>query len=335
MPSIDSEGKPRIFFSDNSLNESWRLTEKVVAVVESYFRGRDDLYIYSSKMMKNVVGDAEEVDVAFADVSDPTTNFDFVQIRDRENTEGRPWVEQILGQRTSLEIDAGIMVSTERFSQPAINLAKSKNIPLRLLLPETDENIKAWYKPDTIGLQTPLVNIVRCSILIKVEDKIIEFKADDKKSLNNNILVPTHEVNIYNVISLRRVFDVDVMQNNTKQKEFLDKIPIDGSFHKATIAIEYKQARLYLKVNSLDISKRTSIKEISPIQAIVFFLSANRQMINAPITHKYKYVDAIGNNIIAQAILAEVDFNKKRHYICLVRHNIVGDNRNIGGAFFR
>ena len=53
---------------------------------------------------------------AFADVSDPTTSFDFVQIRDRDNTEGRPWVEQILGQRNSLEIGIGAMVLTERFS---------------------------------------------------------------------------------------------------------------------------------------------------------------------------------------------------------------------------
>lgn len=335
MPSITSEGKLRIFFSDNAPDESWRLTEKVVAVIESYFQGRDDLYIFSSKMIKNVVGDPEEVDVAFADVSDPTFSFDFVQIRDRENTEGRPWIEQVLGQRTSLGINAGIMVSTEQFSQPAIRLAKRNNIPLRLLLPETDENIKAWYRPSTIGLQNPIVKIIRCSILIKVDDKIIEFKADENKVIENNILVPTTEANKYNVISLSRVFDVDVMQDDIKHDEFLAKIPTDGVFYKATVAIEYKQPRLYLKVNSSDTSTTTSIKGIFPIEAIVFFLSANRQFLNSPITHRYKYVDAINSECIAQAILAEVDFNNKRHYICLVRHNIVGDNRNIGGAFFR
>ena len=92
---------------------------------------------------------------------------------------------------------------------------------------------------------------------------------------------------------------------------------------------------IYLKVNSSDTSTTTSIKGIFPIEAIVFFLSANRQFLNSPITHRYKYVDAINSECFAQAILAEVDFNNKRHYICLVRHNIVGDNRNIGGAFFR
>jgi hypothetical protein len=335
MPSIEVEGKPRLFFSDNSPDKSWRMTEKVAAVVESYFRGRDDLYVYSSRKVKNIVGDTEEVDVAFADVSDPTTSFDFVQIRDRENTEGRPWVEQILGQRNSLELNAGIMVSTQGFSEPAIKLAKNKNIPLRLLLPETDQNIKLWYKSDTIGRMTPLVHIEKCLILAKVGDKIREFKADQSKSLENNILFPTDEADIYNVISLGRVFDVDVMQNSTRNKDLLDKIPEDESFHNAIAGITYHHPRLYLKVNSIDVNGSTNTNGIVPIQAIIFFISANRQLINSPIIYRYKYVDAINNNVIAQAILTEFDFDKTRYYICLVRHHIVGDNINIGGAFFR
>lgn len=335
MPSIDIEGKPRIYFSDNASDESWRLTEKLVAVIESYFQGRDDLYIFSSKRIRNVVGDPEEVDVAFADVADPRSSFSFVQIRNRENTEGRPWVEQVLGQRTTLGINAGIMVSTERFSQPAINVAKRYGIPLRLLLAETEEKIKTWYRPDTIGLHNPIVKIVRCSVLIRVDGKIVEFKADENKSLENNILLPTNQPNEYNVISLRRIFDVDVMQDKTRREELLAKTPRDGAFHKATAAIEYKHPRLYLKVDSSGASPTTSIKGIFPIEALVFFASVSHQFRNAPITHRYKYVDAIKNDCIAQAIVAEVDFEKGPNYICLVRHNIIGDNRNIGGAFFR
>lgn len=334
MPSISSEGKPRIFFSDNSPDESWRFSEKIVAIIESYFRGLDDLYIYSSKTIKNVVGDPEEIDVAFCDVSDPTSTFDFVQVRNRENVEGRPWVEQVLGQRTSLGINAGIMVSTEQFSQPAINLAIKNDIPLRLLLTETDENIKTWYRPDSIGLSNPIVKIIHCSLLAKMDDKIVEFKADGKKILENNILVPTTDVNTHNVISLRRVFDVDVMQNNTRHEEFLSKIPQDATFHKATVAIEYEQPCLYLKANLTERNPTNKTTAILPINGIVFFLDASRQFINTPITHRYKYIDVIKNNCIAQAVVSELNFNNQRYYICLVRHNIIGDNRNIGGAFF-
>ncbi len=334
MPRVTTEGKPRIFFSENVPDKPWRLKEKIVAVIESYFQGFDDLYTFSSTKLRNIVGDSEEVDVAFASVMDPRSIFEFVQIQDRKNTGGRPWVEQVLGQRSSLGINAGIMVSTAHFSKFAIRLAKSNNIPLRLLLDETDVKIKAWYKPNTIGMQSPIVEIDHCSILVKINGRILEFKADESKSLGNNILVPTTEKHNYRVISLSRVFDVDVMRNETRQEDFLSKIPIDVAFHKATVAIQYEQPRLYLKAK-IHKSDTGNSEEILPISGIVFFVKANHHFFNVPISHRYKYIDAINQECIAQAIVAEIDLENQRYYICLVRHNIVGDNRNIGGAFFR
>lgn len=327
MPKVTTEGKPRLYFSVNAADKSWRLKEKIAAVIESYFQDLDDLYVFSSKRIKNIVDDPEEVDVAFANISDPTSIFEFVQVRDRENTEGRPWVEQILGQRTSLGIDAGTMVSTDQFSQPAIRLASKNNIRLRLLLPETDENIKLWYKPNTIGIESPIVEIDHCSVLAKVDDRILEFKAAESKSLEDNILVPTTDRHKYRVISLSRVFDVDVMRDEKRHEDFLAKIPTDVAFHKAIAAIEYKQPRLYLRYK----------EGIHPIVGIVFFARANRQFVNYPITYRYKYLDAISNECIAQAIVADVYLENQQYYICLVRHNIVGDSRNvgIGGGFFR
>lgn len=335
MPKVTTEGKPRLYFSTNASDKSWRLKEKVVAVIESYFQDLDDLYVFSSKRIQNIVNDPEEVDVAFANISDPTSIFEFVQVRDRKNTEGRPWVEQILGQRTSLGIDAGIMVSTDQFSQTAIRLASKSNIRLRLLLPENDESIKVWYKPNTIGIQSPIVEIDHCSVLAKVDDRILEFKSDESKSLENNILVPTTEKHKYRIISLSRVFDVDVMRDDKRQEEFLAKIPMDVEFHKAVVGIQYEQPRLYLKANPPYTTASGKNERILPIVGIVFFVRANRQFLNFPIAHRYKYLDAISDECIAHAIIAEAYLENQQYYICLVRHNIVGDNRNIGGAFFR
>ncbi len=336
MPEVTIEGKPRLYFSTNASDKSWRFKEKIVAVIESYFQNLDDLYVFSSKKIQNIVNDPEEIDVAFANISDPTSIFEFVQVRDRQNTEGRPWVEQLLGQRASLGIEAGgIMVSTGKFSQNAIRLASKKNIRLRLLLPESEENIKVWYEPNTIGVQSPIVEIDHCSVLAGVDNRILEFKTDERKSIENNILVPTTEKNKYRIISLARVFDVDVMGNNKRQKEFLAKIPINTEFHKATLVIQYKRPRLYLKVNPPYITVSGEPKEILPIVGIVFFVRANHQALNFPIAYRYKYVDAINNTCIGQAIIAEDYLDDQEFYICLLRHNIVGDNRNIGGAFFK
>jgi hypothetical protein len=333
MPKVTIEGKPRIFFSDNAPDKPWRLTEKVVAVIESYFQKLDDLYIFSSKRIRNIVGDPVEVDVAFANISDPTSIFEFIQIRDRRNTEGRPWIEQMLGQRTSTGMNAGIAVSTEQFSDQAIRLAKQFKIPLRLILPEIEEKIKEWYRPDTIGMQSPIVDIASCSILSKVDNQVFEYKADSNRCMESNILVATSEAHTYKVISLSRVFDVDVMQNDKRQEELLSKVPDDNKLHRAVIAIQYHHPRLYLKVGS-SIQSKVNIKEIQSISGIVFFTEVNRQSLNSPIIYRYKYIDALNNTCIAQAIVAEVKLNSQRHYICLVRHNIDGDNRNLGGAFF-
>lgn len=306
----------------------------MVAVIESFFQGFDDLYIFSSKRIQNVVGDSVEVDVAFANISDPTSVFEFVQIRDRQNTEGRPWIEQILGQRTSIGMNAGTMVSTEQFSGQAIRLAKKFNVPLRLLLYETEDKIKEWYLPDTIGMQRPLVDIQFCDILTKVKDRVLRFKADRNKCVENNILVATDKAHTYRGISLQRVFDVDVMQNDSRQEEFLTKIPSDNQDHKAIIAIEYHQPRLYLKVDSYHQREENKNEEIQPISGIVFRVQAKHEFRNEPITYRYKYLDAINNTCIAQAIVSNFDLSNERHYMCLVRHHIGGDHINLGGAFF-
>lgn len=142
MPKITVEGKPTLFLSAGAADKSWRLTEKIVAVVESCLQGRNDAYVFSSAKIPNVVGDLTEVDVAFSSVSDPTKLFEFVQVSERAGTQGRPWVEQVLGQMKELEIDAATVVSTEKFSPYAIRLARSQNIALRILHPETQKNIR-------------------------------------------------------------------------------------------------------------------------------------------------------------------------------------------------
>lgn len=335
MPKITVEGKPTLFFSTNDVDKSWRLKEKVIAVVESYLQGLDDLYVFSSIKLPNVVGDPTEVDGAFSNIPDPTESFRFVQVRDRADTEGRPWIEQVMGQRRSLGIDAVTVASTEQFSRYAIRLASRENIRLRLLHPETDENIKKWYKPDSIGVESPLVEIVTCSVLARIGDRIEEFKADRVKTLENNILVPAAEPHKYKVISLSRVFDVDVMQNQKHREGFLAEVPQDGVFHKATVPYQYEQPRLYLRVEGVPSVVAGDRGNIFPIGGIVFFVVVNRQFLNAPITHRYKYLDAVSKEKIAEVIVAEAEIEYQCHYICLVRHSCDDETSQLGGALFR
>ncbi len=335
MPTVSTEGKPRLFFSSNSADDIWRLKEKVIAVVESYLQGLDDLYGFSSKRIRNVVGDLEEVDVAFSSISDPQKIFEFVQVRDREDIEGRPWIEQLMGQRQALGIPAGIMVSTEGFSGQAIRLASNQGIPLRLLLPETEENTKKWFSSDTIDIRRPMVDIAKCSVLAKIGETVTEFQVDGTKTQDDSILVLTQQPHVYKAISLARVFDVDIIGNPAHDAELLAKIPEDGQSHNATVVCQYERPRIYLKVQGLDPAVHGASEGIFPVGAIVFFVTAIRQFIKASVTYRYKYLNAINREGLAEVAMAETELDGRRHYCCLVRHSCDGETCQVGGAFFQ
>lgn len=187
--------------------------------------------------------------MAYASMSDPTEYFSFVEVRDRSKKVGRQYIQEIMGKRTSLNIDACKVVSTKGFSRDAIHLAFHQDISLRLLTSETEQNIKRWFKPDVIQVEYPLSEIVKCSILARIGNKIYEFKAGREKVLENNILVFTKEPHRYRVISLSRIFNADVMHNPERRDKLCASIPADRMFHKAPpVAIQYKPARLYLRV---------------------------------------------------------------------------------------
>ncbi|MBN2099689.1 MAG: hypothetical protein JW753_08845 [Dehalococcoidia bacterium] len=330
MPDITTEGKPTLFFSSNDVDSSWRLNEKMIALLESYLQGREDLYTFSSARIPNVVGDPTEVDAAFSSLDDPTRFFRFVQVRAREGVEGRPWIEQIIGQKRSLGIGAATAVSTGGFSQYAINLASHEDILLRVLQPESAENIRKWYLPDSIGQEKTLIDIVRCSILVETGPTIREFPADQDNTREDNILVPTVEPHRYRAISLIRVFDVDIMQNPERRREFLARVPTGNASHKVTTAIEYKVPQLYLKT-----SESLSRESVVPIRAIVFFIAANKQRLGAPIAHRYKYLDAVNDAQLAQMMVAEIEVGHQPQYVSLIRYSCDAGMCKLGGAFFR
>jgi hypothetical protein len=335
MPSVTAEPKSTIFFSVNASDNSWRFIEKVVAIIELQFQGRDNLDTYSSKKINNIVGDTEELDVVYSDISDPSSVFNFVQVRDRDEIEGRPWVQQILGQRATLGINAGILVSTSSFSKPAIRSAQQAGIPLRVLQNETRENTIKWFTPDTVGVFFHSAIVDHCSIVVNHNNNNFEFRADKPKCSDNNILVSTTIQDEYNMISLNKVFDVDVTQNNPKYTELFEKIPKDGIVHNTTAVANYSEPHLFLKVNPSEPDKEFQPQEIVPISAIVFYIQIVKQMIDAPITKRYKYVDAINDKCIAQAIVAETKIDNQTNYLCLVKHRYDGEKQYLNMVVFQ
>src|SRR5687768_11293950 len=113
MSQLTLVAKQQLFFSSNHADENWRLKEKLVALVESYLRGTSDCLTFSPAFPKNSAGDEVEVDAAYSIVSKPDDLFEFVQVRDRDGAQGRPWIEQVLGQKQSLKFGSPICASCD------------------------------------------------------------------------------------------------------------------------------------------------------------------------------------------------------------------------------
>ncbi|OGO37702.1 MAG: hypothetical protein A2147_00655 [Chloroflexi bacterium RBG_16_57_8] len=333
MPEITVEGKPQLFFSSSGSDKPWRLVEQIAAVIESFFQEKNDVYAYSPARIPNVVGDPTEVDVAYSYTPDPRDAFRFVQVRDRNDVQGRPWVEQVLGQQQSLDIRDSTMVSTELFSGNARCLAKKKNVRLRVLLPETEEAIKQWYKPDTIGVHRPLSKIVKAVMIAKIGEKSGRFDADAAKANQNNILVETEKPGYYRVVSIAQVFDVEVMMNTARSDELLKKAPDDSGFHNAVVGIEWKHPHLFLSLNKSH-NARHNEPPVCPITGMVFDVQVSKQAAEYSICYRYRYLNEEGS-LIAQAIVSRVNSIGRDSHICLVRHHIDSGNRLLGGAFFQ
>jgi hypothetical protein len=334
MPKAIVEGKPTLFFSTNAKDKDWRVKEKFTAIIESCLQDLEDYYTYSPIRIRNIIGEFEEVDVAFSRFEKPEDIFQFVQIRDRNQTEGRPWIQQILGQQKTLGVESSIAVSTKSFSKNAINLSAEFKIKLRLLHYESEDAIRQWFSPMYVGIHRPISRIEKSSLLVDFGSKIVELKVDRNKVSENNILVKIDGKNTFGAISLNRVFDADVIRNKEHSDKLFENIPGDLNFHKATIAIEYINPRLFVKLKNDEIivSGENSIR---PIRGIVFFVYASSKALKAPIKHRFKYLDPVKGAVLAQMIVGEVEIENELNFISIVRHSCDGDWCKIGGAFFR
>jgi hypothetical protein len=183
-------------------------------------------------------------------------------------------------------------------------------------------------KRDHIGFGSRVANVEKCSIIAKMTNGFQEFQADRSKSSENNILIPTETPGTYRVVSLSQVFDVEVMRNKEHCDTIFERVPADNALHKTTVAYKYSEQEHSYFMHVRD-------RGIVPIAAIVFFVYAGNVSIDAPIAHRFKYIDAVSEQTMAEVVCANLELQEQLYYITLVRHSCDGQNCQLGGAFFR
>ena len=350
MPKISIQGKRTLFFSRNYADKSWRLKEKIVAVIESFFQDRDNVLTFSSINIRDVVNDLENVDVVYANMEDPRELFSFVEVRDRGEKVGRQYIQEIMGKRESLGIENCRIVSTKGFSRNAIRLASHKGIDLRVLYPDTEANRKRWFNPDFIQMRYPIVQLIKCLVVMK-ENELehmcefgyasedgdpFSFSRKEELRAFKKILIPLRNSNKYQLITPVMLLNREFNLNVEKKRRVFDSVPADGKFHPVNISLKVKPGELYLLANEMFSEKVVDNQDLLlDIISIEFQFLINSRPIFADIDSQFKYLDAATGEKIGEIVLATFGQKKVQHYFIFVRHK---GNKNIyklGAALFR
>jgi hypothetical protein len=334
LPSINIQGKQAIFFSRNDANKPWRQYEKIIAAFEGALQPRDDVLTFSSVKVTDIIGRPEQVDIALVNPSNPSDYFSFVEVRNRDENVGRPYIQEVMGKKISLNKDDCKIVSTKGFAPDAITLATHQGISLRILLPETVQNIKKWFSAGGITInKRPLIRISKYVVVTKQGEGYRSVEIMGSNDNHSEILAPTGDPNAYRVIPPVAALNAECLKHRDDVSKLFDNIPEDGKFHQvAPITIEFPNKPLRFRL--INVSTTVQDSPLIPIEAIVFFIEASKFTAFAPIEERYRYIDAATNEVMAQAILTKCQVEDKILYTLLARHSCDGVRCKLAGAAF-
>jgi len=334
MPTITTRGRQQIFFGSNDSEKEWRFKEKITAVLELELHGRDDIYVRSPANVRNTAGDLEELDAVFVEVDGPEEYFEFVQVRDRVGTQGRPWLQQILGQKDTVDISNAIAVSTSAFAGTVVGLAKDRNVKLRLLHPLNEETSFKWY-PDQMQINISDTKLCHCIVAMDTTDGIKKYEVPTEKIDKQIVGIPLDDVSeSIRLIAPWQWLNIDVFNNDNYKKEIEDaykEIESDGEYHEMpSIKLEYKTSKPTRWIYDYNNENR----EHQAIVGAGFYVKCKKYHVVVFFDRKFSYIDAISGNEIAQIVLGEFKDKNMSHYAALIRHSCTEENYKVGSALF-
>ena len=320
MPSVSSIGQPTLFFNSNHAAEDWRLKEKIVALIESFLQPVANPYTFSDARLPDVIGSTEQTDVVFSVTPDLLAAFAFVEVRDRKEKVGRPYVQEIMGKRESLGVPSCIIASTKGFSRDAIALATSHGILLRVLNDSTPSD-ETWYQGGSLRASNEIIRINRVIVLAMNGDQLIRGECEGDQA---PILAPTGRADEYQPVPIGAVLQVDILSHKDRTKEQLAKVPRDGHPHEVVFSVEYKKPRLTLDWEGT----------LLPVKRVIFLSEVGYLEEDAPFVEAYRYLDPASGELLAQALLARVNVEGQNGYACLVRHHVNNRTFHVAGGYF-
>lgn len=333
MPNAIVQGRQQLFFGSNAADEDWRFKEKVTAILELDLQDRDDVFAISPVRARNTVGDLEELDVGFVQIDEPEKLFKFVQVRDRKGSQGRPWIQQILGQQDTVGISESIMVSTSSFTENVVRLAADKNVPLRLLHPLDEQTSFKWY-PNQMHIQPIAIELCHCNIALDHSDGPQKYEVPVEKLDKPIIGIRTHDLtDEVRLISPRQWLNLDVINHGDHKAEFENahkSIAADGKPHKMPgVTVEYRTPKPIRWVYGHNDGDPLAVLGVG------FYIQCTKMQLLSPFNRKFSYIDGVSGDELAQIVIGAVKIQEMDYYAALVRHSCNEDTCKIGGSLFR
>ncbi len=327
MPTVSAPGKRSLFFTYRKNEESWRLTEKVAAVLEGNFVGDSgSVYTFSTASVPNGTPFHPPLDVVFSTLPDPLAAFAFVQVKDfTKDKVNREFIDAVIGQRVQTGLETCCVVSTTGFTAPALELARVQDVRLRVLTPGA-----TWpypgYLPSSLGVHlVPSLHLQEAVLLVSdpprtgkvavIDDNLLRpvleidgVRSSVGSSFRRLLASPEHRGMIESLLETNpRARVINVGQEFTRSK--VVAYTLDGTY--AVGGIAYHAA---------------IFRPDSP---------------ESPVSRRYLYHDPLTETDLAWCAMAdftlsglhEYGLDEGLHHYCLWRF-LNGESDSVGGAIF-
>ena len=141
-----------------------------------------------------ITGQLREVDILI-EHNVGTSNIKIViECRDRTSIQDTQWIEQIHTKLNDINIHKAIVVSSSRFTQPAIEKAKFYNIETRTYEEITTDFIKSWWSIEQIRVISNGFTVISAifdvdnpQIIERLNEEVFKGKTPEMKFINSTV----------------------------------------------------------------------------------------------------------------------------------------------------
>lgn len=174
-----------------------------------------------------------EVDVSIRGKIGSTTIFLMIECRDRRDTEGVDWIEQVATKRQDVGADKAIVVTSADFSEGAKNMAESLGVGIRTLKQLEEGDTFTW-----LGYTRVQSSVCRFQVL-RVTPGIPDLLAETLAEIPSLLGTHVHEVRLRGPAGAPYASVGDVVEALHTFTSMWDDVPGDG-----TRVITIKKLRL-------------------------------------------------------------------------------------------